>query len=93
MKFYNIYGVTDCPSCLHAQALCMRAGVEYQWIMMDWSAEARSVVKETFNWKTYPVITKSSFVNGEYVETLIGGYDELSKILIVSDKEIDWEMT
>jgi glutaredoxin len=93
MTFYNIYGVTDCPYCLHAQALCMNKQVPYQWIMMDWSKEARELVKETFEWKTYPLITKSMFVNGEQTEVLIGGYDELMKLLSVGKRDIQWEMT
>ena len=33
---YMIYGVSDCPWCLRAQALCMDKGVDYAWVMTDW---------------------------------------------------------
>ena len=72
---YNIYGLSDCPSCLRAQALCMDSGVQYQWIMMDWSWQAKKHIKETKKWGTYPIITKYNFV--EFSETLIGGFEEL----------------
>ena len=55
---YKIYGVTDCPHCLRAQALCMEKDVEYAWVMMDWSKTYREKMKELFKWKTYPIVTK-----------------------------------
>ena len=42
---YMIYGVTDCPHCLRAQALCMEKDVDYAWVMMDWSKEYRECIK------------------------------------------------
>ena len=30
---YMIYGVSDCPHCLRAQALCMEKDVDYIWVM------------------------------------------------------------
>ena len=35
---YMIYGVSDCPHCLRAQAECMEKDVDYAWVMMDWSS-------------------------------------------------------
>ena len=78
---YMIYGVTDCPHCLRAQALCMEKDVDYAWVMMDWSKEYREHIKNDWNWKTYPVITKMSFGDNTSSEELIGGFDELSEVL------------
>jgi glutaredoxin len=46
---YMIYGVTDCPHCLRAQALCMEKDVDYAWVMMDWSKDYREHIKS--DWK------------------------------------------
>ena len=78
---YMIYGVTDCPHCLRAQALCMEKAVDYAWVMMDWSKEYREYIKNDWEWKTYPVITKISFADNTSSEELIGGFDELSEFL------------
>ena len=78
---YMIYGVSDCPHCLRAQALCMEKDVDYAWVMMDWSKQYRERIKKDWNWKTYPVITKMSFGDNTSSEELIGGFDELSEVL------------
>jgi glutaredoxin len=46
---YIIYGVSDCPHCLRAQALCMEKDVDYAWVMMDWSSTYRDHIKEKFS--------------------------------------------
>ena len=81
---YEIYGVTDCPHCLHAQALCMDKGVDYSWVMMDWSKDYRERVKELFNWHTYPIIVKLDIESLE--ETLVGGFDELQAELLSAEE-------
>jgi hypothetical protein len=60
---------------------------------MDYDGLVRRSERATFEWKTYPLITKSMFVNGEQTEVLIGGYDELTKLLSVGKQDIQWEMT
>ena len=82
---YTIYGVTDCPHCLRAQALCMDKGVEYVWVMMDWSKDFREWQKGTFNWTTYPIITKLDFQSGD--EDLVGGFDELEQRLLSAEEQ------
>ena len=81
---YTIYGVTDCPHCLRAQALCMDKGVEYVWVNMDWSKDFREWQKGTFNWTTYPIITKLDFQSGD--EDLVGGFDELEQRLLSAEE-------
>ena len=81
---YEIYGVTDCPHCLHAQALCMDKGVDYSWVMMDWSKDYRERVKKLFNWHTYPIIVKLDLESLE--ETLVGGFDELQAELLSAEE-------
>lgn len=81
---FIIYGVTDCPHCLRAQALCMEKDVDYTWVMMDWSKEYRELVKGTFNWTTYPIITKLDYQSGD--EELVGGFDELKARLLSTEE-------
>ena len=81
---FVIYGVTDCPHCLRAQALCMEKDVDYTWVMMDWSKEYRELVKGTFNWTTYPIITKLDYKSGD--EELVGGFDELQARLLSTEE-------
>ena len=79
---YMIYGVTDCPHCLRAQALCMEKDVDYAWVMMDWSKEYREYIKGSWKWKTYPIITKMSFDEDGSKEFIVGGFDELQLELL-----------
>ncbi len=81
---FVIYGVTDCPHCLRAQALCMEKDVDYTWVMMDWSKEYRELIKGTFNWTTYPIITKLDYQSGD--ENLVGGFDELQARLLSAEE-------
>tara|TARA_R110002020_G_scaffold424634_2_gene633864 strand:- start:255 stop:524 length:270 start_codon:yes stop_codon:yes gene_type:complete len=73
MEIYIIYGITDCPACLMAQAVLMEAGIEYAFVEMDFSRTYRESVKEEFQWNTFPVIIR---IDPE-AEELVGGYDEL----------------
>lgn len=81
---FVIYGVTDCPHCLRAQALCMEKDVDYTWVMMDWSKEYRELIKGMFNWTTYPIITKLDYQSGD--ENLVGGFDELQARLLSAEE-------
>ena len=72
---YMIYGVSDCPHCLRAQALCMEKDIEYVWVNMDWSKDFREKKKKHFKWKTYPIITRLH----PYVEDLVGGTDAVQE--------------
>ena len=83
---YMIYGVSDCPHCLRAQALCMESDVDYAWVMMDWSKEYREYIKGSWKWKTYPIITKMSFTERTSSEVLVGGFDELQLELLSLDQ-------
>ncbi len=38
---------------------------DYTWVMMDWSKEYRELIKGTFNWTTYPIITKLDYQSGD----------------------------
>ncbi len=88
---YMIYGVTDCPHCLRAQALCMEKGVDYAWVMMDWSKTYRERIKSIYNWKTYPIVTKLIETgrwndDPDYIEDLVGGFDELQLELLSNEE-------
>ena len=77
---YEIYGVSDCPWCLRAQAWCMEREVDYTWVMMDWSKDYRERVKKLFDWHTYPIVVKLDLDSLE--ETLVGGFEELRQELL-----------
>ena len=87
---YMIYGVSDCPHCLRAQALCMEKDVDYAWVMMDWSKDYREWQKDLLKWKTYPIVTKLTWIgpphDPEYIEDLVGGFDELQLELLSLDQ-------
>ena len=83
---YMIYGVTDCPHCLRAQALCMEKDVDYAWVMMDWSKEYREYIKDSWEWKTYPIIAKMDFDEDGTEVSLVGGFDELQAELLKADE-------
>ena len=73
MKVYLIYGISDCPACLRAQADLMDLGLEYVFIEMDFSRSYRAAIKQQLEWSTFPIILKVS----EDGEDLVGGYEDL----------------
>ena len=77
MEVYLIYGVTDCPACLRAQAALMDLEIEYVFIEMDFSKSYRESIKEELGWSTFPIIVKLS---GDE-EILVGGYEDLLYVL------------
>ena len=83
---YVIYGITDCPACLRAQADLMQRDMEYAFVETDFSKSYRQLLKEKFNWSTFPIVVKLS---GDE-ETLIGGYDDLLKFLNCQSKYGDY---
>ena len=78
---YMIYGITDCPSCLYAQAMLMDRDKEYTFVSMDFSPSYREKIKRDFGWKTFPII---ALHHGESLNdfTVIGGFTELRKSLL-----------
>ena len=82
MKFYIVHGITDCPACLRACALLMERDREYVFVEADFSKTYREMIKQKFDWTTFPVIVM--ICNSK--EELVGGYDDLVYIL---DKEQD----
>jgi glutaredoxin len=76
-EVYLIYGISDCPACLRAQAFLMDRDLEYVFIQSDFSSAYRKLIKEEFEWQTFPIIVKLS----GHQEVLVGGYDELKRLL------------
>ncbi len=74
---YLVYGITDCPACLRAQALLMDLEIEYVFIEMDFSKSYIKSIKTEFDWPTLPIIVKLS---GDG-EEIVGGFNELKKLL------------
>ena len=77
MELYIIYGISDCPACLQAQAALMAKDKEYVFVNGDFSKTYRNSIKEEFNRTTFPIIIK---VTPES-EELLGGYDDLCYVL------------
>ena len=57
-RIYLIYGITDCPSCLMAQAILMQAEIEYVFIEMDFSKSYQETIKQEFDRSTFPIIVE-----------------------------------
>ena len=76
-EVYIVYGITDCPACLRAQADLMQRDLEYAFVETDFSRKYREFLKKKFNWPTFPIVVK--LFRDE--ETLIGGYDDLAQLL------------
>jgi len=86
-KVYLIYGITDCPACLLAQAALMERDIEYIFVEMDFSPAYRKSIKEVTGWQTFPIVVKLS---GDDDQTLVGGYDELTSDLLISANTELW---
>ena len=70
---YLVYGITDCPSCLRAEAALMESDKEYVVITSDFSKSYRKLIREELNWSTFPIIVLREANNN----TLIGGLEAL----------------
>ena len=79
MEVIKIYGVSDCPACLLAQAYAMDAYPKYEYVFinMDFATAYRNGIKKKFNHQTYPIIT----IQDQYEEVLIGDSDNLKTFL------------
>ena len=77
MEVYLIYGISDCPACLHAQAVLMELELEYVFVEMDFSKTYMKSIKKELEWSTFPMIVKVCGAG----EELVGGYDDLLYIL------------
>jgi glutaredoxin len=76
-KIYLIYGISDCPACLRAQAALMELDLEYVFIEMDFSRSYREAIKKELEWSTFPIIMMASRDG----EQLVGGYEDLTYVL------------
>ena len=79
MKTIKIYGVSDCPACLKAQALAMNKypECEYVYISMDFAESFRDNIRDKFGYKSYPIIT----LDDGNEEILIGGSEQLQAFI------------
>ena len=75
MKYYMVYGITDCPSCLRAAALLMEKDEEYVTVEADFSKTYRRQIRDELNWATFPIVV----LMGGPKNIVIGGFDELEK--------------
>jgi len=75
---YKVYGISDCPACLRAQADLMENDLEYIFVNCDFSKTYRNQIKVQYSWPTFPVITL--FNGTEWA--LIGGSEELRNHLV-----------
>ena len=72
-KIYLIYGISDCPACLRAQAVLMELDLEYVFIEMDFSRSYRESIKKELEWSTFPII----MIANQDGEELLGGFEDL----------------
>jgi len=81
---FLIYGISDCPSCLHACADLMDKYplCEYVFINTDFSPKYRDTIKQKYSMSTFPIILCN--------DRLIGGYDELTKFLATESEYNDY---
>ena len=70
---YLIYGISDCPACLRAQAVLMELDLEYVFIEMDFSRTYRESIKKELEWSTFPII----MIANQDGEELLGGFEDL----------------
>ena len=68
---YIVYGITDCPSCLRAEALLMEQDKEYVVVTADFSKTYRQQIREELKWPTFPIIV----LKEDHNNTLIGGLE------------------
>ena len=85
-QVYLIYGISDCPACLRAQALLMDLDLEYSFVQMDFSKSYQQAIKQELNWTTFPIIVKIDKTG----EKTLGGYDELLSSL--EEAHVDSEL-
>ncbi len=76
-EIFIVYGITDCPACLRAQADLMERDKEYVFVETDFSKNYRIALKDEFGWPTFPMIVHIT----DEEEQFIGGYDELCLVL------------
>ena len=77
MNAYIIYGITDCPACLRAQADLMEADMEYVFVATDFAKSFREHLKDKYEWPTFPIVIRQ--INN--ITMKIGGYDQLKEYL------------
>ncbi len=70
---YLVYGITDCPSCLRAEADLMEADKEYVVVTADFSKTYRKLIREQLKWPTFPIVVLQEDNNN----TIIGGLEQL----------------
>ncbi len=75
--YYEIYGISDCPACLRAQALLMQEEQEYVFVNADFSKSYRTAIRKELFWATFPIVV---LVVGQKRQ-VIGGYDQLIEYL------------
>jgi len=75
---YKVYGISDCPACLRACAYLMEdyPHKEYVFVNCDFSSTFRDGLKEVYQVKTFPIVTKVTAAG----ERLIGGWVELQQL-------------
>lgn len=60
----------------------MENNLQYIWIELSYSEEYRDYIKESWHWKTYPIITTVFITESSKTESqeyFIGGFAELKK--------------
>jgi hypothetical protein len=86
--YYKVYGITDCPACLHAIAEFIERypDVEHVFINTDFSPAYRRAIKALYEFPSFPIIVEVT-PDGE---KLIGGYTDLASHFAQTEQPIDF---
>lgn len=79
MKTYEVYVKTDCNFCKKAVDLLSTKQVPFIVTVCDKNPDYLDNMKKIHNWETVPII----FVVENDTTKLVGGFDELEKVLNV----------
>ena len=76
MTYYKVYGISDCPACLHTCGDLMSCypQVEFAFINTDFSRTYREELKDRYDFSTLPIIVQVKAGK----DFLIGGHAELN---------------
>ena len=79
MKYFIIYGWSDCPFCVSAAELLQESGEKHMVVHLDHDDQLLAYFKKYYEWPTVPIIVEQHMYKTD--STLIGGYTDLCTYL------------
>jgi glutaredoxin len=83
MKTYELYIKMDCEFCRKAVSLLESKNIPFVVTVCDKDPEYLQYQKEFLGWNTVPIVVEQN----EVQKQLIGGYEELERLLNEREKE------